>query len=548
MLPIILFLLILIIAGAIARQGMLSSFLHMICVISAGAIAMGLLEPLGFGLLDSVGGFAAYMSGTTLILVFLISLLVLRLSMDSLVPENLNFNKTVEWVGAGIFAICGSFLSVGIVVIGVGMLQFVPNGFGYEGWVRDRGTGRPAISGTPMYPAVVTARLYEFLSMGSLAPTFNSGSLATYRPNIDQTSWSLARDSFDGDSGNSRTWIQPKSVKITSTNGFIFSAGLDPARFNPDFPRFEGAYVVRVEVDVTGFDNGNEFTMSASQARLIAPPTASGRKPKVAFPVLFSEPTKQGIEVYAFDDPSNFISSMAGQQKISFSLYFPKKDIGEPLSGKYFIEIKQLRIELPTLEVVDDAGAATASSTTNSIPTGAGGPLPSGSLEFSSEIGLKLSYNKRGSLVIDDDNKVTRGLSEFPSNAPSGNVSRKLRVENFYEPLDTRIAQITVRRGTSLDTERIKRDGGGGDALVLVDSNGQTYFPAGYIKKGPKITLVSFDPASLVMTIDELPSLPSSGNTDLILLFRVPVGVTLRELRAGDTALASMSRKVPNTK
>jgi hypothetical protein len=198
--------------------------------------------------------------------------------------------------------------------------------------------------------------------------------------------------------------------------------------------------------------------------------------------------------------------------------------------------------------VVDDAGAATASSTTNSIPTGAGGPLPSGSLEFSSEIGLKLSYNKRGSLVIDDNNKVTRGLSEFPSNAPSGNVSRKLRVENFYEPLDTRIAQITVRRGTSLDTERIKRDGGGGDALVLVDSNGQTYFPAGYIKKGPKITLVSFDPASLVMTIDELPSLPSSGNTDLILLFRVPVGVTLRELRAGDTALASMSRKVPNTK
>ena len=37
MLPIILFVLILIIAGAIARQGMLSAFLHMICVVSAGA-------------------------------------------------------------------------------------------------------------------------------------------------------------------------------------------------------------------------------------------------------------------------------------------------------------------------------------------------------------------------------------------------------------------------------------------------------------------------------------------------------------------------------
>ena len=110
MLPIILFVLILIIAGAIARQGMLSAFLHMICVVSAGAIALGLLEPLGYGLLDSVGGFAAYMAGTTLILVFLISLLVLRLSMDSLVPDNLNFNKSVDWVGAAIFALCGRLI------------------------------------------------------------------------------------------------------------------------------------------------------------------------------------------------------------------------------------------------------------------------------------------------------------------------------------------------------------------------------------------------------------------------------------------------------
>ncbi|MDG2029399.1 MAG: hypothetical protein P8J45_00195 [Phycisphaerales bacterium] len=550
MLPIILIVLILIIAGAIARQGMLSSFLHMICVISAGAIALGLLEPIGFGLLDSVGGFAAYMAGTSLILIFLISLLVLRLSMDSLVPDNLNFNKTVDWVGAGIFAVCGSFISVGIVVLGVGLLQFVPNGFGYEGWVRDRGTGRPAIEGTPMYPAVLTARFYEFLSMGSLAPTFNSGSLGTYRPNIDQASWSLARDSFDGTSGNSRAWIQPKSVKISPNNGFIYSADLDPAMFNPDFPRFEGAYVVSVEVDVTGFDNGNEFTMSTSQARLIAPPTASGRKPRVGFPVLFSEPTKQGIGFFAFDDPSNFISSMPGQQKIAFRLFFPKKDIGEPLSGKYFLELKQLRLELPTVEVVDVPGSAvaTSNSTTNSLPTGDGGPLPPGSLEFSSVIGLKLSYNQRGSLVINDDNKVTSGVSEFPTNAPSGGVSRKLRVENFYEPLDTRIAQITVRRGSSLDTERIKRDGGGDEPMLLVDSKGQTYYPAGFIKRGPKITLVSFNPASLVMTIDELPNLPSSGNTDLILLYRVPVGAILRELRAGDDTLASMSRKVPNPK
>lgn len=551
MLPIILFVLVLIIAGAIARQGMLSSFLHMICVVSAGAIALGLMEPLGFGLMDSVGGFAGYMAGTALILLFLVSLLILRLSMDQLVPDNLNFNKTVDWIGAAIFALVGSFVSVGVVVIGVGLLQFVPNGFGYEGWVRDRSTGRPALEGTPMYPAQITAGFYELLSTTSLAPMLNSGSLATYRPGIHQTAWSLARDSYDGESGSCRAWIQPKSVTIPSKDGFSYLPNLDPASFNPEFPRFNGAYVVTVEVDVTGFDNGNEFTLSSSQARLIAPPARRGGSPRVGFPVLYLEPLKQGVGVFAFDDPSNYVASMPGSQKIRFQLFFPKKDIGDPVSGRYFLELKQLRLELPQMEI-DESGAGTGVAATGgstaSAPTGQGGPLPPGSLEFNNELGLKLSYNRRGSLIIDDNNFVTRGRSEFPTVSPSGSISPKLRVQYFYEPPETRIVQIRIRRGTSLDTERIKRDGGGADPIELVDSRGQTYFPAGYIKKGPKITEISFDPTSLIMSVNDLPTLPSSGNTDLMLLFRVPVGATLSELRAGDTALASMAEKVPPPK
>ena len=272
MLPILLIVLTLIIAGAIARQGLLSAFLHMICVISAGAIALGLWEPIGFGLMDSAGGFSAYMAGTSLAMLFLIALVALRLSMDKLVPDNLNFNKTVDWIGASVFGFIGALLSVGIVTIAAGMLQFGSEGFGYTGWARLGGNGRPdKVSSTPMLPARFTTGFYEYLSMGSFSPVINGGALAQHRPNLDQSSWSLIRDSYAGNSGNSRTWLQPKSVTIPTKGGAIYSGQFDPATLNPDFPRFAGAYMVTVDINVSGFDNGKQFTLSAAQARLIAP-------------------------------------------------------------------------------------------------------------------------------------------------------------------------------------------------------------------------------------------------------------------------------------
>lgn len=551
MLPLLLLLLILIIAGAIARQGLLSAFLHLICVISAGAVAFALWEPIAMGFIDSTGGFSAYFAGTTLVLLFLIVLVIFRLSMDVLVPENLNFNKTVEWIGASIFGVCGSFLSVGILVIGVGFLQFIPSGFGYTGWARDSGSGQPAkLSSTPMIPAVLTARFYEFLSVGSFTPMIKPGPLAQYRPEIDRTSWSLSRDSYDGKSGNARIWIQPKSITIPAKGGFIYSQNFSATAINPSFPRFTGAYLVSVEVDVTAFDNGNQFTLSGSQARLIAPPSSSGAWARSEYPILFGQPSKSGAPaLYAFDDPSNYVTSRAGQQTLAFQLIFSAEGLGRPLNGNYFLEIKGLRIKLPALDVNEGALASVGGNTARvQLPTGNARPLPANDVKLSNELPIRLSYNARGGLVIDNENKVTSGSGEFPSNAPSSGISRGLRVNDFFEPEGTRMLQLTVRRGGAVDTEQLKRDGKGSEPLVLVDSSGQTYYPAGYIKKGLQNTQISYEPSSLLRSLDQLPSLPSAGNTTLSLLFRVPVGSTIRELRVGDTPIVSLNVLVTHPK
>ena len=418
--------------------------------------------------------------------------------------------------------------------------------------MREKGTGRPnQTASVGMLPAMATARFYEMLSLGSMSPMINPGPLAQYRPDVDMSSWALVRDSYKGDSGNGRTWLQPKSITIPAT-GFAYNENLAATSLNSNFPVVDGMYIVTAEVGVTAFDNGNQFTLSTSQARLIAVPKTASGKARTSFPILFGQETRQGADIFAFDDPSNFVSSISGKQKLVFQLFFKATDIGAPLEGsKYYLEIKGLRLRLPNVEIMEGGGfrgASAASSTTTRPPTGAGVPLTPDTLVFSDDLGVRISYNQRAGLTIDENNKVTSGSGEFHSGGASGGISRGLRVESFFEPMDTRIAQLSVARGTMVDTEQIKRDGNGASGLELVDSTGQTYLPAGYVKRGPKMTEISFDPSVLLDSINDLPVLPSSGNTTLFLLYRVPVGVTISEVRAGDETIASLSMKVPQPK
>lgn len=544
----LIFALVLIIAGVIARQGFLSAFLHFLCVIVAGAIAFALWEPLTNSMLDSTGGFAKYLSGTVLAMVFLLSLTALRMSTDQLVPENINFTKTIDLAGASLFGLASALLSVGIVTIAVGFLQFGVGGFGYTGWARDKASGEPAkISSMPLFPAIATARFYELLSVGSFRPMIKGAPLAQANPGIDKISWSLARDGSKGDSGQGRMWIQPKSIKIPA-NGFMYAEKLSSISLDPNFPRFTGAYILRLEVNISAFDNGNQFSLSGSQVRLIAPPQTSRGGVETSYPTLFSEATKSGQRVFAFDDTGNFVTSMAGKQAITFGLIFNGTDLGPPTDGNYTLQIKGLRVALPPVELVTTAEAlAAASGGTANLrpPSGLGRPLPSKDCEVSSKLPMSLSYNMRGGLSIDDENFVTYGIAQFDTNMRNVGVSKSLRVTDFFEPEGTRIVQLNVARGAVIDSEKYRRDNRANEAIVLVDKAGMTFRPIGYVLKGPQNTDILIEPTQPIMSIEAMPKLPSAGTTTMRLLFRIPIGAVLREVRVGDEAIATLNVTVP---
>ncbi|MAJ45826.1 MAG: hypothetical protein CBC35_00730 [Planctomycetes bacterium TMED75] len=549
MLPILMLALILILTGVIARQGLLSAFLHMVCVITAGAIAFALWEPLGLAGMDSVGGFAAYMMGSTLVLIFLVALVVLRLAADQLVPNNMNFEPRTNWVGATLCGFVGAFLSVGMLAIGIGMLQFKAGGLNYRGWTRDVSTGTPGpYSNMAMIPAAGTARFYEMLSVGSFAPMINGGPLKQQYPEIETMSWSLLRDGYVGSSGSGRAWIQPNSISIGG-NEALFVSNFSSSSLNPDFPKFNGAYIVPLSVDSSAFDNGSQFTLSNAQARLIAPASSSSAKGVTSFPALFMQPEDDGqMAVFAFDDSNNFVTNQPGKQDLDFVLVFPADEIGPPVQGDYHIQIKGTRLELPTITTSTEGVVALSEfggeATNKQLPTGDGRPLGPEEIQVNNKIPIRISYNAQGGLRLDKDNFITSGSGEFPNSGPKQQISKANRITNFYEPPDTLMVQLTCGRGMTINTDKLRQEGYGDQPLLLVDQYGNTFEPFGFIRKGQTETYINYNPLTPLTKVSDLPALPSSGNTTLFVLYRLPEDTVVREVRCGDIPIGSTNLKV----
>src|SRR4051812_4042984 len=97
-------------------RGFFSALIHLVCTIIAGAIAFAAWEPVSYWILDGspTGGFMSFTSGVAfavgLILPFAVSLVLLRVGVDKLLPANVVLDPKLDYVGGGV---CG--LAIGIL-------------------------------------------------------------------------------------------------------------------------------------------------------------------------------------------------------------------------------------------------------------------------------------------------------------------------------------------------------------------------------------------------------------------------------------------------
>ena len=503
------------------KEGFFSGVVHLVCVVVSGALTFAFWEPLSMTMLPTAMGEFAW--GLSFLGLFCFSLIILRIATNLLIPSRLNFPPTVDYT-------CGSIvgLAIGIVTAGMGLIGagFLPIGgtvAGEIGMLRtSEAQGQPESAGSitpPVHKWV--EQLYATLSVGAFSPLVNSQSLKQDYPGLAEQSWSLQRDTASR--GRIKLAIAPEDVEIDN----IFIATM-PGMGSQEF------YVVPITFMKSSYHNGDYFVLSSAQARLVGDAPA-GVKPNEVFP----EAWKQGKKpIYRFDDVSHYVTNEPAEQTVKASLAFPASGLGGQtpkaiiLRGTRFpLVISQGPAEVQNEMTLVDSSAPMVSPPFISIGT---------------QLGVEFSKNmKPAEIILDPETRgVVSGFGEVPTTV-RGIISKNLKVNELFEPEGTKIVRINLSRGSSqIDIWGDKSDARtkeGNDAeLILIDDQGQTYIPRGFLHRRDlaRQLVIELDPINGIRRVRDLPQLSTAGKDQLEVLFLVPEGRNIIGLKLGDTTVA----------
>lgn len=211
--------------------GLFSAFLHLIVVICAGALALAIWEPMTYGLLMGINTHLAWSAG--LLAPFGILLLLGRLLVNKVIPEDLGFPLLVHNLGGAACGLLSGVLTAGLLLIGIGFLPLPLNILGHEPYIveadgtvvtQDEAAGQLWIPVDQM-----TAGFFNWVSAGGFS---SNRPMHRYRPHLaeDAAKARLARH-FDP---KQNLYASPQNVSLTAAHRVSASALGDAAELHPE--------------------------------------------------------------------------------------------------------------------------------------------------------------------------------------------------------------------------------------------------------------------------------------------------------------------------
>lgn len=517
--------LVLLIAYWWANEGLFSSLLHLVCVITAGAIALAVWEPITMAMMGG-GSFDNYAWGIVLAGCFVISLVSLRFASDKLVPANLKFPPWANYVIGGLAGLGSGIITIGICLIASGFLQSSNEIMGYRGTGRDE-NGRAVVTkvGDPIWlnVAQLTSIFYSTLSTGTFYPDISGSPLKYYNPKLDELS-TLVRDSYDG--GKGQLSLAPDAAKVTKV-----AASSD------------GMIIIQVSFNATARDFGGQVILGSSQVRLIGKPDGSG-DPDIYYPVAWKQELKEGGEVlFKFDDVSHYATGIPGRSETGIKFAFDTRDASFKPN---FIQIRGTRLELPSGEPSPlsgfEVGLYRGKQLSNEEILQARDPLGKDIqhlVDPTSKIRkLRISTNNiPGTIEFDEDLYFIEGtLSTQWSKGSSGKKIKGIRASS-----GTSIVQLNISPGTEAAFEDLLPVISPDSPVVFIDENGRKYQPIGFILSDDKTMQLTLTPSSPIQSIGELPihMLTSSKSKSMSLIFQITNDVRLVEFRVGEFTIGT---------
>ena len=581
----IVILLVLGIAYAWMIRGAFSSMIHLLCVIAAGAIAFAFWERLSVMLISMSPerGFLSFIEsvawGVSLIVPFVVSLLILRLITDKLIPNNISNAKGVNYAGGAIFGLGTGVISAGILVIGIGSLRLSTNFFGYQPvWYstdRAKGAGSIVKNDSLWIPVdKLTAKLYSNLSNG----TFSTPEpLGKWYPELEIVGFTTR---ISPDDGAGRNAISPDDFKVKSTyivgneNGTSNISDLlkdsrddKPQKYidiNKDSVStgYIAGYVIEFEPGAKERGKkGGQLVVSNAQYRLLI--EDSDGNTRSVFPVAVisesSETNKFGR--WRFDAEGVFITSVGGKSRsaMAFEYVIPQgfkpvalfaKNIrvnvdSMPKPIQYANPNKRDQVVLNGAILKGDSGDRKLDkSKAIKFDTTKDSKLIRNTLRFGTMVA---SQAARRGLTLSDENEIVDGESIFDAKTQIGRKnapqSKKLRVEKYAVAK----GQTLVRVDVSLNSEIGYSSPAASEApldqpFLLIDTNGNEYEAIGFEYSDAKVFHVRFTRGSTLGGINDTPTLSRSRDDQkLVLLFIVSTGIQLDYFTIGDIVVADLT-------
>jgi hypothetical protein len=515
-----------------ANEGLFSSLIHLVCVITAGAIALSVWEPITMAILDG-GAFDNYAWGIVLVGVFAISLLILRICADKIMPSNVNFPGWANLTFGGLSGACAGVISIGFCLIGSGFVQSTNELFGYRGTGRDE-NNKAIIGkiGDPIWLDVAkyTTSFYSTLSVGTLRPDVSGGPLQQYNPNLDELA-TLLGDSFDG--GMGQLSLSPDAASVSSVS-------------RSD----DGLVVIQVSLKSKAKDYGGQLILASSQVRLIG--DASGtKKPKIHYPTSWKQEVADGTErVFIYDDCSHYATSVPGRQDTGIKFAFDTRDLS--FTPK-FIQIRGTRFELPTMsqELLPNAVAKEyrGIQLTEDEIIEARDPLGKNIqhlVDSTSKIRrLRISTNGIPT-TIEYDEELYLLEGTLTTKWTQKGVSAALSIKGLRADEGTGIVQVDVTPGKDASFSDLIPILSEDDPIEIIDANGRKYSPIGYFTGDDTRMQLTLTPSTPIETVGELPlhMLTASNPKSMTLIFQVTLGEWIQELRVGDYTIGTCSVEV----
>lgn len=573
-------------------RGFFSAFLHLLCVLVAGALAFAVWEPLAYlliGLAPDSGLFSFLDSaawGIALLLPFAIFMLLARLASDRIVPGNLRNATAADYAGGAVCGLGVGVLTAGIFVIGIQGLR-LPTNLGYQPiwYTEDRAGGAGSLTRADRLwiPADrITAGVYQNISEGSMSAR---NPLARWHPDLGGAAFAAR---ISPGEGSGRNAINPDDFRVLKT--YTVGSAERPAATS-ELLIFAGSNTPQSYLDVAGqpvtrghllgiiveFEpaarekggrGGGQIIVSNGQAHLIAHNAATGNSVTI-FPVAAISENAEAdgrLGRWKFDANDVFISSVGAQSKPVMAFEFLVPEGYTPLALN-LRQARKLVTDMPAPVAIDSVVDRDRRITSGSIlrPEGATrrqrndanavvidgsaiggrGTGTDTGISISNSLGeMTSSQTARSRLTLDDDNRIANGQAKFIlAEIGRGNVStaRTMRVDSFALGANQTMIQVDVSPNMAASfVSEAARLAPTDRPIALIDSNGNEFQAIGFIYRDREIFEVRYTLGNTLRGISDTPTISTARDDQrLVILFVVTTGTSIEQLAVGDIVLAN---------